>query len=230
MMSKEIQVQNISFSREFRDGSSKVKSLIFDNFSIEVNAGDRLGLIGPNGSGKSTLLRLISGILKPDSGSVIVNSKITALLDSGFGLDSNLSGRDNTLTMLILNAIDRSRRDEIIESVKEFSELKQYFDQPLKNYSSGMVVRLILSTQLYMLDKTGLIIDEGFGNADASFQEKTFTKIEAAVARVPFLVLASHAENMLRNYCTRGVVLDSGVIKFDGDIGQAIKYYNSSIS
>ena len=228
-MKKEIEVQSISFSREFRNGSSKVKTSIFDNFNIEVYAGDRLGLIGPNGSGKSTLLRLLSGILKPDSGSVMINSKITALLDSGFGLDPNLSGRDNTRTMLVLSGIDRSRREEIIESVEEFSELKNYFDQPVKNYSSGMAVRLVLSTQLYMLDTTGLIIDEGFGNADASFQKKTFSKIETAMAKVPFLVLASHADELLRKHCNRGVVIDSGVIKFDGNIEQALKFYRSSI-
>ena len=158
-MKKEIDAQSISFSREFWSGSSKVKTSIFDNFNIQVHAGDRLGLIGPNGSGKSTLLRLLSGILKPDSGSVIISSKITALLDSGFGLDPNLSGRDNTRTMLILSGIDRSHREEIIESVEEFSELKNYFDQPIKNYSSGMVVRLVLSTQLYMLNTAGLIIE-----------------------------------------------------------------------
>ena len=229
-MKTEIRANNISFFREFRNGSSKVQTSIFNDFSIEVQTGERLGLIGPNGSGKSTLLRLLSGILKPDSGSVNINSKITALLDSGYGLDSNLSGRDNTRTMLILSGIDRSRRDEITDSVREFSELKKYFDEPLKNYSSGMLIRLVLSTQLHILDTTGLIIDEGFGNADASFKEKTFFQIDTAMEKVPFLILASHSENMLRQYCNRGVVIDSGVIKFDGDIEKAINYYHSLIS
>jgi ABC-type polysaccharide/polyol phosphate transport system ATPase subunit len=226
-MNTEINAENLTFTREVRDGSKKFKKNIFQDFNVRVFQGDRIGLIGQNGSGKSTLLRILSGILQPDSGSISITTKVTALLDSGFGLDANLSGRDNVKTMLILNGTRKTQRSKLIEEVQMFSELGEYFEQPIKTYSTGMTVRLILSTQLAILDKTGLIIDEGFGNADASFQNKTFDRIDSALRNVPFMILASHDENMLRKYCNRGIVVEQGSIYFDGSIDDALESYRS---
>lgn len=226
-MKTEINAENLTFVREVRDGYKKFKNTIFLDINVRIFQGDRVGLIGQNGSGKSTLLRLLSGILQPDSGSISIATKVTALLDSGFGLDSNLSGSDNVRTMLILNGTRKSQRAKLIEEVRMFSELGEYFEQPIKTYSTGMTVRLILSTQLAILDNTGLIIDEGFGNADASFQNKTFDRIDSALRNVPFMILASHDENMLRKYCNRGIVVEQGSIYFDGSIDDALKSYRS---
>jgi ABC-type polysaccharide/polyol phosphate transport system ATPase subunit len=226
-MTVEISAKNLTFIRQIRDGSKKFENAIFQNFSIEIFQGDRVALIGQNGSGKSTLLRILSGILKPDIGSITISTKVTTLLDSGFGVDTNLSGRDNVNTMLILNGTIKSSRSTIIETVRLFSELGEYFEQPIKTYSTGMTVRLILSTQLAILDNTGLIIDEGFGNADASFQNKTFDRIDAALRNVPFMILASHDENMLRKYCNRGIIIEKGRLHFDGNIDEALHAYRS---
>jgi len=227
MKKTEIDAENLTFIREVRDGSKKFEKTIFKDFNFKVFHGDRVGLIGANGTGKSTLLRLLSGILTPDDGSVTISSKVTTLLDSGFGVDSNLSGRENVKTMLILSGTSRSLRMELTEEINRFSELGEYFEQPIKTYSTGMTVRLILSTQLAILNNTGLIIDEGFGNADAAFQSKTFEKIDAAMKNVPFLILASHDENMLRKYCNRGVVIEQGAIQFDGCVENAIEFYRT---
>ena len=226
-MTVEIRAENVTFMREVRDGSRKFEKTIFNDFNLKIFQGDRVGLIGQNGSGKSTLLRLLSGILKPDHGSITIATKVTTLLDSGFGVDSNLSGRDNVKTMLILNKTDRTQRSSLVEAVQIFSELGEYFEQPVKTYSTGMTVRLILSTQLAILDNTGLIIDEGFGNADASFQHKTFDRIDSALRNVPFMILASHDENTLRKYCNRGIVMDQGHVHFDGSIEHALESYRA---
>ena len=227
---REIKVllNNLSFFRKLSTGSKQNRTYVIADANIEIFSGDRIGLIGPNGSGKTTLLRLMSGIFKPDSGSVILNADVMTILDAGFGLDHALTGRENARTLLILERIERSDRATTLEFIEEFSELGQYFDQPIKNYSSGMLIRLILSAQIAMMDKKGLIIDEGFGTADLTFQRKTFARIEQMLNNVPFIVIASHNEQMLRDYCTRGIVVENGKIEFDGSIEQALDHYHQA--
>ena len=224
-MTIQIQVKDLSFFRKPPKKKDRDPKYIFNQLNLEINTGDRVGLIGQNGVGKSTLLRLLSGILKPDSGTISVASRLTVLLDSGFGLDPSLSGRENVRTMAILAGVDRSLRTELTDEIKQFSELGESFDQPVKTYSTGMVVRLVLSAQLFFMENTGLIIDEGFGTADSAFQKKTFKRVDTLMRSVPFLVLASHSEEMLRKYCNRGIVLSNGSFLFDGPISGAIDFY-----
>jgi ABC-type polysaccharide/polyol phosphate transport system ATPase subunit len=228
MRENQISLINSSFFRKLSTRSKQNRTYVIADANIEIRFGDRIGLIGPNGSGKTTLLRLMSGIFQPDSGSVILNTDVMTILDAGFGLDHALTGRENTRTLLILGGIERSDRVKTIEFIEEFSELGQYFDQPVKNYSSGMLIRLVLAAQIAMMDKKGLIIDEGFGTADAAFQRKTFDRIEQMLIGVPFIVIASHNEQMLRDYCTRGIVVENGKIQFDGSIEQALDHYHQA--
>lgn len=225
----QLSVSNISFYRNNKKMQDVGRNRIFEDLSLEINTGDRIGLIGSNGSGKTTLLRLLSGILKPDTGFVKSASEMTAILDSGFGLDHALSGRENAMSMLVLHRVNRAERGNIIQRIWIFSELEEFFDQPLKTYSSGMLVRLILSTQIALMQNRALIIDEGFGTADLAFQKKTFDEIERMLNIVPFIVIASHNEQMLMDYCNRGIVLQSGNIEFDGTVSDAIQHYHRSI-
>ena len=225
-MNIQIRVRGLTFFRKPVDQKLGIPRYIFDELDLDIHTGDRIGLIGHNGVGKSTLLRLLSGILKPDSGTISVGSPLTVLLDSGFGLDPALSGRENVRTMAILAGIDRLLRAELSEEIKQFSELDGSFEQPVKTYSSGMVVRLVLSAQLFLMENTGLIIDEGFGTADAQFQKKTFERIDSILKKVPFMVLASHNEAMIRSYCNRGIVLNETGVAFDGDVKGALSFYN----
>jgi ABC-type polysaccharide/polyol phosphate transport system ATPase subunit len=224
-MTIEINVEGLTFFRTSTKQKFENPKYIFNKLDLKIHNGDRIGLIGQNGVGKSTLLRLLSGILIPDSGTISIASRLTVLLDSGFGLDPPLSGRENVRTMAILAGVDRPLRSVLIDEIRQFSELEEAFDQPVKTYSTGMVVRLVLSAQLVLMENTGLIIDEGFGTADTAFQKKTFKRIDNLMRSVPFLVLASHSETMLRNYCNRGIVLSNGIISFDGEIGSAIEFY-----
>jgi ABC-type polysaccharide/polyol phosphate transport system ATPase subunit len=224
-MTIQIHVKDLTFFRKPAEKKFEKPKYIFNQLNLEIHTGDRVGLIGHNGVGKSTLLRLLSGILKPDSGTISVSSRLTVLLDSGFGLDPSLSGRENVRTMAILAGVDRSLRTELTNEIMQFSELGQSFDQQVKTYSTGMVVRLVLSAQLFIMQDTGLIIDEGFGTADSAFQKKTFERVDTLMRSVPFLVLASHSEEMLQKYCNRGIVLSNGIISFDGEISSAIEFY-----
>jgi ABC-2 type transport system ATP-binding protein len=224
-MSIQIQVKDLTFFRKPPEKKSEVARYIFNQLNLEIHTGDRIGLIGHNGVGKSTLLRLLSGILKPDSGTISVASQLTVLLDSGFGLDPSLSGRENVRTMAILAGVDRALRAALTGEIMQFSELGESFDQPVKTYSTGMVVRLVLSAQLFLMEDTGLIIDEGFGTADAQFQKKTFERIDSILKNVPFMVLASHSETMIRSYCNRGIVLDETGIAYDGGVEGALSFY-----
>jgi ABC-type polysaccharide/polyol phosphate transport system ATPase subunit len=224
-MTIQIQVKDLTFFRKPSEKKYEKPKYIFNELNLEIHTGDRVGLIGHNGVGKSTLLRLLSGILKPDSGTISVGSRLTVLLDSGFGLDPSLSGRENVRTMAILAGVDRSRRTELTDEIMQFSELGESFDQPVKTYSTGMVVRLVLSAQLFFMENTGLIIDEGFGTADSAFQKKTFERVDTLMRSVPFLVLASHNEEMLQKYCNRGMVLSGGSVLFNGAINGAIEFY-----
>jgi ABC-type polysaccharide/polyol phosphate transport system ATPase subunit len=228
MRENQISLKKVSFFRRLSTGSKQNRTYVIEEANIEILSGERIGLIGPNGSGKTTLLRLMSGIFKPDSGSVILNTDVMTILDTGFGLDHALTGRENARTLLILERVERSDRAKTLEFIEEFSELGQYFDQPVKNYSSGMLIRLILAAQIAMMDKKGLIIDEGFGTADLAFQKKTFDRIEQMLNDVPFIVIASHNEQMLKDYCTRGIVVEKGKIVFDGTIAKAIDHYHQA--
>ena len=227
-MTIQIQVKDLTFFRKPPEKKFEQPKYIFNHLNLEIHTGDRVGLIGHNGVGKSTLLRLLSGILTPDSGTISVASRLTVLLDSGFGLDPSLSGRENVRTMAILAGVDRSLRTRITDEIMQFSELGESFDQPVKTYSTGMVVRLVLSAQLLFMEDTGLIIDEGFGTADSAFQKKTFKRVDTLMRSVPFLVLASHSEEMLQKYCNRGLVLANGSVLFDGAIGEAIEFYRKT--
>lgn len=227
-MTNQIVIKGLSFFRESPNSKDKNVKFIFENLDLVIKTGDRIGLIGPNGAGKTTLLRLISGILKPDKGFIQTNSKLTVLLDSGYGLDPALSGHENARTMAVLARINKSERSTLLEEVRNFSELGDAFEQPIKTYSTGMVVRLVLSAQLFLMENTGLIIDEGFGTADAQFQRKTFEKINQIFRNVPFMVLASHNEAMIRDYCNRVIVLLESRVAFDGDVDGAFHFYGQS--
>jgi ABC-type polysaccharide/polyol phosphate transport system ATPase subunit len=225
-MTAQISVNGVSFFRRPGNQKSAEEKYIFKQLNMEIFTGDRVGLIGHNGVGKTTLLRLLSGILIPDEGRIEIRTPLTVLLDSGFGLDPSLSGHENVLTMAILARVAKPDRAEVLQEVRKFSELENAFELPVKTYSSGMVVRLILSAQLFLMENTGLIIDEGFGTADAQFQKKTFDRIDDLIKSVPFMVLASHNEGMLKSYCNRGIVIRESGIAFDGDIEEALRIYN----
>jgi len=222
MMQNQVSLQNVSFWRRMKSERigyspfhSKTANLNFINeVTFSANSGDRIALLGNNGAGKTTLLRIMSGIFKPDSGTLFVEGNVHALLDGGFGFDFRLSGRENLKTRGVIEGMSRSEIREYINWCKDFSELDSYFDRPLTMYSQGMIARLVFSANAYSFNGT-LLIDEGLGTADANFTAKALDLLQQKYASSPIVIIASHNIKMLRSICNRGLVLDKGTLISD---------------
>ena len=184
--------------------------------SFQVDRGEVLGIIGHNGAGKSTLLKVISGILKPTDGQIAVHGTVVPMLELGSGFDFDLTGRENIfLNGAILGYSEdflRSKYDEIVA----FSELGQFIDVPLRNYSSGMVVRLAFSVAT-VVDPDILIVDEILAVGDADFQAKSKARMLELMGGGTTVLFVSHSLDQIREMCDRVLWLDHGQIKMLGD-------------
>ena len=184
--------------------------------SFDVRRGEVVGLIGHNGAGKSTILKVISGILKPTEGSVTVRGNIAPMLELGSGFDMDMSGRENIfLNGAILGYSEeflRSRYDEIVA----FSEIGQFIDVPLRNYSSGMIARLAFSIATVVVPEV-LIVDEVLSVGDAAFQEKSRARMMELMGGGTTVLFVSHSLKQIREMCSRVVWLDHGGVKLFGE-------------
>jgi ABC-2 type transport system ATP-binding protein len=186
------------------------------DLTIDIERGETVGLIGANGSGKSTTLKLLAGILQPTSGSVTVNGRIASLLELGAGFNGELSGRDNIYLNASLLGLSRKEVDKHFDAIVEFSELAPFIDNQVKNYSSGMYVRLGFAVAVH-IDPDILLVDEVLAVGDEAFQEKCLRKIEEFQREGRTILLVSHSLDLVEKICTRSVVLDHGRVKFQGD-------------
>ena len=192
--------------------------------SFEVKKGEVVGLVGNNGAGKSTMLKVISGILRPTKGKVTVNGSIVPMLELGSGFDFDLTGRENIfLNGAILGyseAFLRSKYDEIIE----FSELGQFIDIPVRNYSSGMIMRLAFSIAS-VVDPDILILDEIMAVGDAAFQEKSYACMMELMGHGTTVLLVSHNIDQIRKLCDRVIWLDHGKVLAIGETQEICDRY-----
>ncbi len=182
---------------------------------VEIARGETVGLIGANGSGKSTLLKVLSGILQPTSGSVSVNGRIASLLELGAGFNGELSGRDNVYLNAALLGMSRREVDGLFDDIVAFSELEDFIDNAVKNYSSGMYVRLGFAVAVHT-DPDILLVDEVLAVGDEAFQQKCLSKITQFQDEGRTILLVTHALDTVEKFCTRAVVLDHGRVAFDG--------------
>lgn len=181
---------------------------------LELNDGDRVGLVGPNGAGKSTLLRLIGGIYPPDRGEVRRQGSTTALLSLGMGIDMDLTGRENIpLLAMHLSVHPRTIR-ALAEETIAWTELGAAIDAPLRTYSSGMLLRLIFAVST-MVPPEILLMDEWLGIGDEQFQLKAYERIGGFVEQTRILVIASHSAEIRQRWCNRIVTLAKGRIVGD---------------
>lgn len=207
-----------------RAGSNKSGNAVLNSLTLTIEQGERVGILGRNGAGKTTLLRLLAGIFAPSHGIASVDSDTATILDSGFGVEPWLSGRENAASRLILTGVPRKERAEILRELETFLDLGPYFDEPTRTYSTGMLARLVFGMAT-VRQHAVLIVDEGFGTVDDQFQHAAWVRLNSVIGSTTTLVMASHNLNQLRKYCNRGIVLNKGQIIVDSDIETAIGTY-----
>jgi len=189
--------------------------------SFELKRGEFLAIIGPNGAGKSTLLRMITGVTEPTQGSFHVNGRVFSILELSAGMDQVLTGRENIhRSGQLLGFPDGYVRDRM-EQIREFSELGEFFDQPLHTYSTGMRTRLSFAMFAF-LDCEVLILDEVLAVGDIFFRQKCFARLQELIARDAAIVLVTHNVGLLQRFCDRAILMDTGRVLHDGDPGTAI--------
>ena len=191
--------------------NNKTTQRVLDGVSFEVNKGDFFGIVGRNGSGKSTLLKLLAGVYAPTSGSIEINGGLTPFIELGVGFNPELSGRDNVYLNGALLGYGRKQMDEMYDEIVEFAELEPFMDQKLKNYSSGMQVRLAFSIAIKAKNEI-LIFDEVLAVGDEAFQRKCLDVFERYKADGQTVILVTHDMETVRRFCNRALVLDKGKI------------------
>jgi ABC-2 type transport system ATP-binding protein len=203
-----------------RAATDREDFLALNDVSLQIFRGESVGLVGANGSGKSTLLKVLAGILRPTSGTVQVRGRVASLLELGAGFDGELTGRENIYLNASLLGLRRAETDVLFDEIVAFSELEAFIDSPVKHYSSGMYVRLGFSVAVHV-DPEVLIIDEVLAVGDAAFQRKCIDRIQWFQDKGKTILFVSHSPDLVKRLCTRAVVLDHGVVAFDGDPSEA---------
>ena len=195
--------------------------------SFDVNEGDVVGIIGRNGSGKSTLLKILSRITAPTEGRVFLKGRVACLLEVGTGFHPELTGRDNIYLNGSILGMTRAEITRKFDEIVDFSGVEKFIDTPVKRYSSGMTVRLAFAVAAN-LEPEILIIDEVLAVGDAAFQKKCLGKMSAVAREGRTILFVSHQAAAVENLCRRGIVLESGQMKFTGTQSEAIAHYVGS--
>ncbi|PID32329.1 polysaccharide/polyol phosphate ABC transporter ATP-binding protein [Candidatus Saccharibacteria bacterium] len=200
------------------DGGSRTyeEQVALKGVSFDVKKGEFLGIVGRNGSGKSTLLKILAGIYQPTKGSVQVNGKVVPFIELGVGFNGELSGRENVFLNGALLGFSRKQIAEKYDQIVAFSELEKFMDQRLKNYSSGMQVRLAFSVATVLADSEILLIDEVLAVGDAAFQKKSFAYFREIKRLKKTVIFVSHDMGAIRDYCTRAILIDKSKIVTEG--------------
>ena len=196
------------------------------NISFSLNTGDFFGIIGKNGSGKSTLLKIIAGIYQPTHGKVIVRGDISPFLELGIGFNSELSGRDNIYLNGAVLGLTKQEIDKKFEKIVDFAGLYRFIDQKLKNYSSGMRVRLAFSVAI-QTDASILLVDEVLAVGDADFQKKCFGVFEELKKKGKTVVFVSHNINAVKRFCDKAILIEKGRNIIKGDPTTVSKRYEN---
>ncbi len=245
-MSKEVVIDVKNVSMEFNlneEGTDNLKEFMIKalkqeirfqsfwalkNISLQIHKGERVGFIGLNGAGKSTLLKIIARVMKPTEGSVKVKGDMAPLLALGAGFDMNYTGGENIFLNGAILGHSNSYMDERFDQIVEFSEIEDFIDVPVKNYSSGMKSRLAFAIAT-SVNPDILILDEVLSVGDASFQQKSKDKMNELMQGDVSLLFVSHSISQVRELCDRAIWLDHGNLVADGEVNDICDQYIEKI-
>jgi ABC-2 type transport system ATP-binding protein len=194
------------------------------NVSFDVDRGESVAIIGANGSGKSTLLSLVCGLTTPEKGTIYRNGRVAALLDLGSGLHFDLTGAENLKLNASLLGLSRARTEMLFDQIVEFAELQDFIHEPLRTFSTGMVMRLTFAVAMHV-EPDLLVVDEVLAVGDRAFQQKCFEKMQSFRKAGHTLLVVSHSGPMLREICSRAIWLDHGNLIQDGEINSVLDIY-----
>lgn len=192
--------------------------------NLDIKKGEFIGILGRNGAGKSTLLKIIAEIYQPSKGSIKVNGRLVPFIELGVGFNPNLSGRDNVYLNGAMLGFSRKEIDAMYQDIVDFAELHDFMDQKLKNYSSGMKVRLAFSVAI-KADADILLLDEVLAVGDAAFQKKCYDYFDQLKENKKTIIFVTHNMSAVRKYCTRAVLIEGGKITAEGDSADVADKY-----
>ena len=189
---------------------------VLKGISFSVRKGEAVGLVGHNGCGKSTMLKLLTKIMYPDSGTIEMKGRVSALIELGAGFHPDMSGRENIYTNAAIFGLTKKEIDKKIDDIIAFSELAEFIDNPVRIYSSGMYMRLAFAVAINV-DADILLIDEILAVGDAAFQQKCFNRLKEIKAQGTTIVIVSHSLGQIEKICERSIWIDGGRIRAEGE-------------
>ena len=208
----------------FARNKRREKREVLNDINLDIKKGETVALIGVNGSGKSTLLKLMTQIIFPNKGTIETNGKLTSLLELGAGFHPDFSGRENIYFNSSIFGLTKKEIDARLDQIIEFSELKDFIDNPVRTYSSGMYMRLAFSVAINV-DADILLIDQILAVGDQHFQEKCFNKMRELKKEGKTMVFVTHSMESVKNLCDRAVWLYNGKIRMDGNTDEVVNEY-----
>lgn len=212
------------FAKMFRRQTHYYDFAALKDVSFEIGDGESVGLIGRNGSGKSTILKIIAGVYKPTGGRARVEGKVAALIELGAGFHADLTGRENIVLNGLLLGLRRREIEAREEAIVEFADLGEFIDSPVKQYSSGMYMRLGFAVAV-QVDPDILLMDEILSVGDISFQQKCIERIDEFRRLGKTIIVVSHDVNAIRQLCRRVILIDAGQIVADGHPDDVLRLY-----
>ena len=202
---------------------------VLRHISFEIHEGEAIGIIGQNGAGKSTLLKMITGTLQPNEGKIQINGRISAILELGMGFNPELTGRQNAFHAAGLMGFSAEQIHKAINDIEAFAEIGDYFDQPVRIYSSGMQMRVAFAVATAYRPEI-LIVDEALSVGDTYFQHKSFARIREFQEQGTTLLIVSHDRSAIQSLCNRAILLENGAVIKDGNPEEIFDYYSALIA